>query len=144
MYIKLKKDDRLSKARRNSGRIDNILRFFDNNPGEHFSVKQVFQALYDKNEKVSESTLYRLMKLLCDEKLLQKKHMPGGIYVFEKTGGMKHDHIFCTKCNSTFPLYERRIDTLFGKLADEYNARIEDRDVVIYVSCMGDLCPRVN
>lgn len=142
MYIKLKKDDRLLKARRKSERVDNILNFFDTNVGKHFSVRQVFQALYDKNERVSESTLYRLINLLCDENLLQKKYMPGGSCVFEKTSGKKHDHIICTKCNSTFPLYESRIEKLFGKLADEHNAKIEDRDVVIYVSCMGDLCPR--
>ena len=140
----LKKDNRLLKTRRRSVRVDNILKFFNENQGKHFSVRQVFQALYDKNEKVSEATLYRLMNLLCEEKLLQKKYLSGGSSVFEKTGGKKHDHIVCTRCNSTFPLYENRIEKLFGKLADEHNAKIEDRDVVIYVSCMGNLCPKTN
>ena len=72
----LKKDNRLLKTRRRSVRVDNILKFFNENQGKHFSVRQVFQALYDKNEKVSEATLYRLMNLLCEEKLLQKNTYP--------------------------------------------------------------------
>lgn len=142
MYIKLRRNEKLEKIKRKSGRADKILDFFDKNKGELFTVRQVFQWFYDAGDKMSESTIYRLVNILCDDNQLQRKRMPGGICFFERTEGKKHDHIICTKCNFTFPLYEKRIESLFARLAGEHNATIEDRDVVIYVSCVGDLCPR--
>lgn len=142
VYIKITKENKLVRANRKSGRVDKILAIFNRKPGELISVRQIFQMLYETSDRMSESTIYRLVNMLCDENHLQRKRMPGGQSVFEKTEGKKHDHLVCTECHSTFPLYEQRIESLFTKLAGEHNAKIEDREVVIYVSCLSGLCPR--
>lgn len=142
VYIKRNKEKILTSAKRKSDRVDKILSYFNQKTGELLSVRQIFQAFYETSDRMSESTIYRLINILCDENHLQRKRMPSGLSVFEKTEGKRHDHIICTKCNSIFPLYEKRIECLFTKLAGEHNTTIEDREVVIYVSCMGDSCPR--
>lgn len=132
-YIKLDKAKTTFNERK-------LVEFFENNKGKHFTARELFQEISQSDYSVSSPSIYRLLKVLETKKQIQRLATHDGASVYEMTDGKRHDHLICSRCSKTVPLYEKRIDSFLDSIAEENNTKIENRNLVIYVSCLGKNC----
>jgi Fur family ferric uptake transcriptional regulator len=136
MYIKLKKNIK------NPLRIEHVRDVFEQHPGRHFAVRDIYAMLIESDLHVYPSAIYRFVNMLSAEKTIKKRYLPDGKCVYEKMNSGQHDRMICTECASSHLLYEERINSLLTHLAEENHVNVEKRELVIYVSCLGKQCPK--
>ncbi len=132
-YIKLDKAKTTLNERK-------LVEFFEKNKGKHYTAKALFQEISQTDHSVSSPSIYRLLKILESKNKIQRLATPDGANIYEMTDGKQHDHLVCSRCSKTIPLYEERIDNFLNSIARENNTQIEKRNLVIYVSCLGNQC----
>lgn len=106
--------DSNNKNRRNTKQRKIILGTVKNRC-DHPSADEIYLDVHSVDEKISKGTVYRNLKLLCDEEEIQQIKIPGSDR-FDKTT-KKHSHILCTKCKKV-------IDTTI-EYRDDFDSFVE-------------------
>lgn len=65
----------------------------------HFSAEELLGRVKEKDKSVSKATLYRMLTLLKESRLLNEEDFGRGYKIYEHAFGHKHhDHLVCIKC----------------------------------------------
>ncbi|MDR2804687.1 MAG: transcriptional repressor [Dysgonamonadaceae bacterium] len=66
----------------------------------HFDMDTLYQAMKEKNFRVSRATLYNTMQLLLDSQLVLKHQFGNTLSVYERAYNNDfHHHLICTECH---------------------------------------------
>ncbi|MCL2650121.1 MAG: transcriptional repressor [Candidatus Azobacteroides sp.] len=77
-----------------------ILDFIYTEPG-HFDMDSLYEAMNDRNFRVSRATLYNTMELLLECNLVLKHQFGSNISHYERAYNNDfHHHLICTNCHS--------------------------------------------
>ncbi|HID92634.1 MAG TPA: transcriptional repressor [bacterium (Candidatus Stahlbacteria)] len=95
----------------------------------HFDVEDLFQGLYQRNERISRATIYRTLPLLIDSGLIREAMRRQDRVYYEHTYGHRHhDHMICIKCGKIIEFRDDRIERLQEEICKKHGFKpIEHR-----------------
>ena len=114
-----------------------ILQIFREQPnGHHLSAEELHTKLVERGSNVSLATTYRTLKLLSSLGLLRELDFAEGHKHYElKQDDLPHQHIICTRCNSTLEFEDHFLEEAGQKIGARYNFEVVDAQFKIFGLC---------
>ena len=109
---------------------------------EHIRVDELLNMVREVDDKVSQATVYRTMKLLVECGLADARQFGDGQTRYEPCDdhGEHHDHLICTVCGKIVEFVDPRIEALQDAVAAEYGFVISDHKMELYGTCNDPKC----
>jgi len=103
----------------------------------HLTVDELLRAVRKVDERISQATVYRTMKLLNDCGVAEARHFLDGQtrYELSDAGDEHHDHLICTSCNKIVEFVDDRIEDLQEKVAAAHGFVVTDHKMELYGLC---------
>ena len=103
----------------------------------HVSVDELLRKVRDVDDRVSQATVYRTMRLLTDCGLADARHFLEGHTLYEAAGGetAHHDHLICTECGKIVEFVDQRIEDLQAEAAKKYGFTVTNHKMELYGLC---------
>jgi Fur family ferric uptake transcriptional regulator len=126
----------LQKGYKNTQQRLHILRAFLNFEG-HCAAEELLSAARGGDPSVSQATVYRTLKLLCDAGLTRELHFGDGRTRFERRleAEEHHDHLICESCGRTIEFFNAGIERLQEELARLHNFAPTRHRLYLYGIC---------
>jgi len=116
------KDYLLRKGYKNTQQRLHILRAFLDFEG-HCAAEELLGAARRRDPTVSQATVYRTLKLLCNAGLARELYFGDGLARFERLldADEHHDHLICECCGLTIEFFSEGIERLQEDLARQHS-----------------------
>lgn len=102
----------------------------------HYSLEDVFHSIYQKDKSISQSTVYRTLKLLCEAGLIKENHFKDGITRYEIVKNTHHhDHLICTSCGKTIEVFNSELERLQEEIAHKQGFILTEHSHSLYGLC---------
>ena len=103
---------------------------------DHFDVDELYLRLKRKRKKISKPSIYRLIPLLLEARMIQEAYFEEGHMHYEPIYGRGHHcHLRCLNCGKTVEFTEEFLDKLGTKLAEEYEFVIRGHKLEVFGYC---------
>jgi Fur family transcriptional regulator, ferric uptake regulator len=112
-----------------------VISFFKKNIDNHFSAEQIQQQLNVHGKEVALATVYRMLTLFTEKKLLNKINPDGIKGMYEWNSGSHHEHFFCRSCESLFEFFDAKLEAMKHKVAQDNGFVMEDHELTIHGLC---------
>ena len=105
--------------------------------GGHVRIDELLGRVRRIDSKVSQATVYRTMKLLCESGLAASRNFLDGQTRYEKSDatGEHHDHLICTRCGRIVEFVDPRIEELQHCVAEAHGFVVTDHKMELYGLC---------
>lgn len=110
-----------------------ILKLFENYQDEHFTADEIYERL--KAENIGIATVYRVLNQFEAVGLINRLKLDNDQIKYELNDGQHHDHIICVKCGTIQEFCNEELKKLQEKIVQNFNAKIIDYSLNIYVEC---------
>jgi Fur family ferric uptake transcriptional regulator len=117
-----------------------ILSLFENSTQRHMSAEDVYKVLLTSGDDIGLATVYRVLTQFEQAGLLIRHHFESGKAVFELNQGNHHDHLVCLQCGAVEEFYDKKIEDLQDKIAEERGFKIKEHSMYLYADCHKDNC----
>jgi len=89
----------------------------------HCAAEELLGAARRRDPSVSQATVYRTLKLLCNAGVARELHFGDGLARFERRLDAEehHDHLICERCGLTIEFFSEDIERLQDELAWQHN-----------------------
>jgi Fur family ferric uptake transcriptional regulator len=126
---------------KNSRQRETIARVFFGSE-EHIRVDELLTRVRKVDDRVSQATVYRTMKLLVECGLAEARQFQDGQTRYEPCDdhGEHHDHLICVVCGKIIEFVDSRIEVLQDAVAKEYGFTITDHKMELYGTCNDPAC----
>jgi len=126
----------LQKGYKNTQQRLHILRAFLDFAG-HCAAEELLAAARRRDPSVSQATVYRTLKLLCEAGLARELHFGDGMARFERRLDAEehHDHLICEGCGRTIEFFSEGIEQLQEELARRHNFAPTRHRLYLYGLC---------
>lgn len=107
--------------------------------GQHLDAERLFQMAKEKDPKLNRVTVYRTLKLLKEEGLVDEldlMHQAGEQHYYETRRKQEHAHIICLGCG--------KVEEFFGEPLQKMRRQIESHfgfQIVLARTEVGGYCP---
>ena len=103
----------------------------------HPTAEELLTAARNRDPSVSQATVYRTLKLLCDAGLAREMHFGDGMARFERHRNEQehHDHLICEHCGATIEFFSAEIERLQEELARKYRFTPTRHRLYLYGIC---------
>ena len=103
----------------------------------HVSVDELLQKVRESDDRVSQATVYRTMRLLTDCGLADARQFLEGHTLYESAEGAKghHDHLICTACGKIVEFVDPRIESLQEEAAEKHGFTVTSHKMELYGKC---------
>jgi len=120
--LRVFKEYLLQKGYKNTQQRLHILRAFLDFAG-HCAAEELLSAARERDPSVSQATVYRTLKLLCNAGLARELYFGDGLARFESRLDVEehHDHLICERCGLTIEFFSEGIEHLQEELARQHN-----------------------
>lgn len=118
-----------------------VLSLFETSAQRHMSAEDVYKLLLASGEEVGLATIYRVLTQFEQAGLLIRHHFENGKAVFELNEDGHHDHLICLQCGRVEEFYDKKIEKLQSKIAQERGFAIHGHALYIYADCVKHPCP---
>ncbi|TGK18804.1 transcriptional repressor [Leptospira fluminis] len=109
----------------------------------HFTAESLLEEFKDQRDKISKATIYRILSIMVEAKLLQEHNFGQDYKYYEHIiGHSHHDHIICVDCGRIVEFMDERIEQLQEQAAAANGFKITGHSLNIYGSCLDPNCPR--
>ena len=93
---------------------------------DHFNADDIYLELKKRNENISRASVYRIIPLLLESKLIREINTNSGTKLYEHILGHKHhEHMRCEKCGELIEfkddIIENDIEKLCKKIGFTHN-----------------------
>lgn len=100
------------------------------------SVKEIHQALTEREAKVGLTTVYRTLQSLADIDAVDVLHMSGGETLYRHCHSEDHHHhLVCTECGTTVEIAGDVVESWANKVADEHGFKLVGHTAEIFGLC---------
>lgn len=109
---------------------------------DHFQAEELYVYLQEISFPVSRATVYNVLDLLVDLKLVTK-HQFSETHAFryEKAFGRKqHSHLICVDCHKVLEFCDPRLQVIQDSIAQYYQHAITDHSLILYGQCERENC----
>lgn len=106
---------------------------------DHPTADQVYDILAGRIPGLSRTSVYRILGLLVEMRLIRRLHHPGTVARFDGKIA-RHHHLICVRCDKVIDIQHAAWDEL--PLADISNHGFEIEDFSIHVSGICSECRR--
>ena len=112
----------LQKGYKNTQQRLQILRAFLDFEG-HCAAEELLSAARGRDPSISQASVYRTLKLLCNAGLAREMHFGDGMARFERRLDAEehHDHLICERCGHTIEFFSAEIEQLQEALARQHS-----------------------
>ena len=109
---------------------------------EHVAIEQLLSKAREKDNKISQATVYRTMKLLSECGLAKMRHFQSGQTLYEVSDGGKghHDHLICLSCGKIVEFVHEKIEQLQHDIAEQHGFELADHRMELYGYCDDSKC----
>jgi Fur family ferric uptake transcriptional regulator len=107
--------------------------------GEHLDAERLFQLAKESDPKLNRVTVYRTLKLLKEEGLVDEldlMHQAGEQHYYETRRKQEHAHVICLGCG--------KVEEFFGEPLQKMRRQIESHfgfQIVLARTEVGGYCP---
>ncbi len=103
---------------------------------KHFDVETLFEALKNKGERISLPTIYRLIPLLIESRMIRRATRMAGHVTYEHLFGHKpHHHLVCVKCGQIIEFRDEGIERLLKEICRKYDFSPTDQRLGVRGIC---------
>jgi Fur family ferric uptake transcriptional regulator len=108
--------------------------------GSPLTAEELFLQIHDCCEKLSLSTVYRILDMLCKNGVVTKSGlMEGGKAMFEITPDAHKHNLICIKCHKITPLADCPLSDYENDIAKSTGYSISSHKLEVY-----GICPKCN
>ncbi len=108
--------------------IANIIGASDDHP----SVEEVYMRSHKIDPRISIATVYRTVKLLEEEGIIEKRDFRDGRARYEQAGESHHDHLIDIRSGKVIEFLNEEIEKLQEKIASEYGYELVDHRLELF------------
>ena len=103
----------------------------------HVSVDELLRKVRESDDRVSQATVYRTMRLLTDCGLADARQFLEGHTLYEPAEGEAghHDHLICTVCGKIVEFVDPRIESLQEEAAKKHDFTVTSHKMELYGKC---------
>jgi len=102
----------------------------------HFTAESLQEELKDRRDEISKATIYRILSIMVEARLLQEHNFGKDYKYYEHIIGHEHhDHIICIECGRIVEFMDEKIEELQRKAAREKGFSITGHDLNIFGIC---------
>lgn len=112
-----------------------VLSILENSKIRHLSAEDVYKELLNEEDSVGLATVYRVLTQFEDAGLVIRHHFEGDRSVFELNDEDHHDHMICAQCGRVTEFFDRRIESLQEKVAEDHDFSMQDHSLTLYGIC---------
>jgi Fur family transcriptional regulator, ferric uptake regulator len=112
-----------------------ILRFFIDMQHGHYSAEEVHREVGRRARAVHLSSVYRVLTLLCDARLLSSVTLEPTRVVYELNDGSTHDHLVCDACGRVYDFTDPTFEARRNAIAGEHRFRVDHYQLVMHGVC---------
>ena len=112
-----------------------VLSILENSAVRHLSAEDVYKELLEEEDSIGLATVYRVLTQFENAGLVIRHNFEGERSVFELNDADHHDHMVCAKCGRVDEFFDKRIEALQEKVAEEQGFRLQDHSLTLYGVC---------
>ncbi len=101
---------------------------------DHPDVDQVYQRATELDPRISIATVYRTVRLFEEANILEKHDFGDGRARYEEATTGHHDHLINIKTGEVIEFYNREIEVLKEKIANELGYDLVDHRLELYAT----------
>ena len=103
----------------------------------HISVDDLLRKVRESDDRVSQATIYRTMRLLIDCGLADARQFLEGHTLYEpaEDGHGHHDHLICIGCGKIVEFVDNRIEELQEETAKKHGFIVTSHKMELYGKC---------
>jgi Fur family transcriptional regulator, ferric uptake regulator len=102
----------------------------------HFTADGLLDMLKDRRDEISKATIYRILGIMVEGKLLIEHDFGKDYKYYEHIVGHEHhDHIICVDCNRIVEFLNDKIENLQTEIADHNGFQILNHRLIIHGKC---------
>ena len=103
---------------------------------QHFTADSLLELLKDHRDEISKATIYRILSIMVEAKLLAEHDFGKDFKYYEHIVGHEHhDHIICTDCGRIVEFVVPEIEEMQQRVAAENGFTIQGHRLNIYGVC---------
>ena len=101
------------------------------------TAQQIFEAVRAEGRPVGIASVYRVLDLLWEQRLVQRVDVGGATARYELAlpTGEHHHHVVCDDCGKVEAFSDERLEHAIHTLARRVGYRVEAHDVVLRGAC---------
>ena len=99
---------------------------------DHPSVETVHERAHKIDTKISIATVYRTVKLLQEEGVINKHDFGDGKARYEQTQETHHDHLIDVRSGKVIEFFNEEIEKLQEKIAAQYGFKLVDHRLELF------------
>ncbi|WP_374063738.1 Fur family transcriptional regulator [Cupriavidus sp. DF5525] len=112
-----------------------ILSMFQEKAHLHLTAEDVFRRFLNENRNIGLSTVYRVLHLLVQAKLLTCQKFENSPTIFELNEGDDHDHLICVQCGTVGEFCDQKIEIRRIEIAKEKGFVLRNHTLTLYGHC---------
>jgi Fur family ferric uptake transcriptional regulator len=103
------------------------------------SAQEIHESLGASGRSVGIASVYRVLEVLSELRLVQRVDVGDGIARFEPAppGGAHHHHVVCDDCGKVEPFSDSSLERAIASASDRVGYRVDAHEVVLRGEC-GD------
>ena len=101
----------------------------------HISAEEIYEQLHDRFPYINKSTIYRILELLSDLKLVTESNLGDGCIRYHAAIKGHHHHLICHICGKVIDLEESALEPLKDFILRDYGFEADLRHMVISGVC---------
>jgi len=121
-----------------------ILDFFHQHPGAHFSAEEIFMAMAKEDKDIGLATVYRVLTQFEQAGLLLRSHFESSKgdsrAIYELNEGIHHDHLVCLDCGHVEEFVDTAIERRQKEIAKSLGFALEEHSLAMYGHCQKKNC----
>lgn len=101
------------------------------------TAQEIEESLHDVGRDVGRASVYRVLDLLVQHRLVQRLEMGEGMARYEvvRLDGEHHHHLVCGRCGRFVPFHDADLERAIESLGTRLGFAVEDHEVVLHGAC---------
>jgi Fur family ferric uptake transcriptional regulator len=94
--------------------------------GEHLDAEELYRLARRQYPRLSRSTVYRTMRLLCDLGMIDEVHLGEAHHHYEIKERVHHHHLICSGCGKVLEFETPRAEKLAADVAKAHGFELRE------------------
>ncbi len=99
---------------------------------DHPHVEEVYARAHKIDKRISIATVYRTVKLLEEESIIEKRDFRDGRARYEQSQETHHDHLIDVRTGKIIEFFNEEIEELQEKIASKYGYKLVDHRLELF------------
>ncbi|MEM0912436.1 MAG: Fur family transcriptional regulator [Pseudomonadota bacterium] len=102
---------------------------------KHATAADIHNILFKPNESLSLGTIYRVLNLLSEKKIVNRHRLGTDSYFYEFNRDSHHDHIVCLECGKIVEFKDTVIEERQNEIANKHGMKLRKHTMLLIGKC---------